>query len=273
MTLQRILLTTAAAFIATAASHAATITFDSASDFNSNFWTSETHSVVWAQSSGNGRIQKSDNTSSGHFFIYNTTSTGGTAGSGGTSASSTLNTFQDFDIQADFRTSTTATAANSLGFWVKGSADGTGGYFVIFRLSDTSGGTGSADMRVFGPNSGFGGTGTEIDESNFDATSNFLASTDYTFRLQVRDVSGGVSFTGSIWNVATGTQIGSDINYTDSASGAITGAGQVGFRLGTGGGGSVSVMDNFTITPIPEPSAAALGLIATAAAALRRRRR
>lgn len=268
---KRILLTAALPFLSSAASHAATITFDNAAAFDSNFWSSETHAVAWNASNG-GRIQKSDETNSAHRFIYNTTSTGGSGGTGGTSASSTLNTFQNFTIQADYRTSSLSSGANSLGFWVKGNAAGNAGYYVVFRLSDSSGGNGNADMRIWGPNSGGGGIGTALDTSIFAATSAVSASTDYTFRLQVQDVAGGVSFTGSMWNVLTGTQIGSDITYSHINANAITGAGQVGVRIGTGGGGLVSAFDNFAINVIPEPSAAALGLIAAAGAALRRRR-
>ncbi|WAC18834.1 hypothetical protein OVA24_16510 [Luteolibacter sp. SL250] len=271
---KRTFLTAALPFLASAAaSHAVTVTFDTAADFDNNFWTQETHSVVWNSNSGNGRIQKSDETNSAHRFIYNTTSTGGGGGTGGTSASSTLNTFQDFTVQADYRSSSTGSAANSLGFWVKGNASGSAGYYVVFRLQDGSANGGQADMRIWGPDSGGGGIGTALLAStDFTATSNVASSTDYTFRLGIQDVSGGVRFTGSMWNVLTGQQIGSDINYTHSSVNAITGAGQVGIRIGTGGGGSVSAIDNFMITPIPEPSAAALGLIATAAAAFRRRR-
>lgn len=272
MTSPRSFFLSAIILTASAASHAATLTFDTASDFDNNFWSSETHGVVWQANSGNGRIAKSDTPNSAHFFIYNTTSTGGSGGTGGTSASTTRNTFQNFIIQADYRTSNMGSAANGLGFWVKGNAANNAGYFVLFRLSSASGGGGSADMRIYGPGSGSGSLGTQLDSGNFALTTSVATSTDYTFRLQVEDVAGGVSFTGSMWNVLTGTQIGSNINYTHIDAGALTGAGQVGFRIGTGGSGNVSAFDNFSITPIPEPSAGVLALVAAAGAFFRRRR-
>jgi hypothetical protein len=229
--------------------------------------------TVW--SSSGSRVQRGGANSGADLLIYNTTSSGAvTPGAGGTSASSTQNTFQDFIIQADHRASTVGSAATGLGFWVKGNSTGTAGYLVIFRLSTVTGGTGNADMRIWGPNStSSGATGTSLlGSSAITPTSTLSASTDYTFRLQIQDVAGGVDFIGSMWDAATGNQIGSDITFTHTGESALTGPGQVGFRLGSGGGGGVSVMDNFSIEAIPEPSAAALGLVAAAGALMRRRR-
>jgi hypothetical protein len=276
MTPKRTIHTLALALFTAATSHAATITFDNAADFDNNFWSAaSTRTTTWRGSETAGRIQRDGETSGADVFIYNTTSTGATtSGTGGTSASSSQNTFQDFIIQVDHRASTTGSAATSLGFWVKGNATGSAGYLVVFRLSSTTGGTGDADMRIWGPNStSAGATGTALlTSTSIVPTSTLASSTDYTFRLQVQDVAGGVNFIGSMWDVATGNQLGSDITYTHTGVNAITGAGQVGIRIGSGGGSSVSAVDNFSIEAIPEPSAAALGLIAVAGAVLRRRR-
>jgi hypothetical protein len=258
-----------------AAGQAATIRFDSAGDFDNNFWAPKA-SAGTAWSSSAQQIQRSYLPTGGDLFVYNTTSTGATTpGSGGTSASGTQNTFQDFIIQADHRANTTDFSTNSLGFWVKGSSDGTAGYLVVFRLSSSAtAGEGSADMRVLGTNSTATGNNgsTLMDSTAFVPTSSVAKSKDYTFRLQVQDVAGGVNFIGSMWDTATGSQIGTDIAYTHESGSALTGAGQVGFRLGSSGTSAVSVMDNFSITAVPEPAAAWLGLVAVAGGMLRRRR-
>jgi hypothetical protein len=275
ITLAASIITLAASIIMAAASHAATITFDTAADFDSNFW-APTASVGTVWSASGQRIQRGSSPNGGDLFIYNTTSTGAaTAGAGGTSASGTQNTFQDFVIQADHRASTVDFSTNSLGFWVKGSSDGTAGYLVVFRLSSSSEeGQGTADMRVLGTNStATGNNGSTLMSSTaFVPTSSVAKSKDYTFRLQVQDVAGGVNFIGSIWDTASGLQVGSDISYTHESPAALTGAGQVGFRLGSSGTTATSVMDNFSIEAIPEPSAALLGLVALTGGILRRRK-
>jgi hypothetical protein len=276
MTPKRTILTLAVSFFTAAASHAATITFDSAADFDNNFWSAAgTRATSWHRDSTTSRIQRDGANSGADVFIYNTTSTGATTGgTGGTSASSTQNRFQDFIIQADHRASTVSSASTSLGFWVKGNASGSAGYLIVFRLSSTTGGTGDADMRIWGPNStSAGATGTALlTSTSIVPTSTLATSTDYTFRLQIQDVAGGVNFIGSMWDVATGNQLGSDITYTHTGVNAITGAGQVGIRIGSGGGSGVSAVDNFSIEAIPEPSAALLGLVGVAGAVLRRRK-
>jgi hypothetical protein len=273
MTSKLTLFTLAASLLTVTASHAATITFDSANDFDSNFWAPGGNLALrWTSV---GRIQRSWSESGADILIYNTTSTGVvTTGMGGTSASPVQNTFQDVILQSVHRVSSVGSTSTSTGFWVKGSSDGTSGYLVVFRLASQNDGTGSADMRIFGPNTNAttNTVGTPVMASTgFTPTSTVAASKDYTFRVQIQDVAGGVNFIGSMWDTATGNQIGSDINFTHTGETALTGAGQIGIRIGSASN-VVSTMDNLVITVIPEPSAALLGLVAVAGGMLRRRK-
>jgi hypothetical protein len=141
-------------------------------------------------------------------------------------------------MQVDHRVSKVGDESTSVGFWVKGSSDGTTGYLVVFRLASQTGTVGNVDMRIFGPGSS---ATTNIAGTELLASTGFVPSTavstgkDYTFRLQIQDVAGGVNFIGSMWDKTAGTQLGSNITYTHTGETALTGAGQVGIRIGNAG--------------------------------------
>jgi hypothetical protein len=242
--------------------------FNSAASFDHNFYRAGgTGDAYW----DTNRIIKGDDLNGAVSYIYNSSATGGSGGTGGTAGGETKDTFENFRIQADYRINSLGSSATSLGYYVKTNDALNSGYVVVFRLAD-GGASGNIDMRVFGPNTTMSATGTLLSASQtIAATSTISTSTYYTIRLDVLDVEGAVKFIGSVWTTS-GTQIGNTVEYTHSGGTAITGAGQVGLRIGTGVGSSNrAAIDNFRIDPIPEPSTIAL-LAPLAGLALRRRR-
>lgn len=239
---------------------AVTIAFNTAADYDNNFREyTNAPSTSWV-SSGGGRLEKGVENSA-TTMLYNTTSTGGAGGSGGTGVgTNNNNTFNNFTIQMDFASDALGSGGNSLGFYSKLNASGIG-YATIFRLTDT----GAADFRIYDSDSNattgaLSNNATPISTQLFTVPGgSFAAGTSYTFKLSVEDIGSNVRFTGGIYNAVTGVQIGNSLTYTDTIS-AVTGAGQVGLRLGTNLPAS-NFYDNFAVNPIPEPAAALLGAI------------
>jgi len=250
---------------------AATVTFGTAADYDSNFVEYTLAPALGWTASGGGRLEKNGGNSA-TTLLYNTTATGGTGGSGGTGVGTVNNnTFNNFVVQMDFASEAFSTGGNSLGFFTKVNSAGAG-YATLFRLTTT----GAADFRIYDSASSvilgsLEGGATPLSTQNFTVGANsFVTGTMYTFKLAVEDISGGVRFSGGIYNATNGIQIGNTLTYTDSSLPAF-GAGQIGLRLGTNGTPS-NFYDNFIITPIPEPSAAVLAGLGAMAASFRRRR-
>jgi len=243
---------------------ATTIGFDSASDYDSNFYetVNPTH-TSWSSDNG-GTLEKSV-TNSATVAIYNTTATGGTGGSGGTGAAIlNNNTFTNFTLQLDFSSPELTIGGDSVGFFTKvteatqaGPPPLTGsGYLAVFRLT----GAGTADFRVWDSdtNPDSGTLGTLVSTQSFTVPAgSFSINTFYTFRLAVATVGSNVQFSGSIFTQGGGAQIGNTLTYTDTTA-AVTGAGEVGLRLGSNSNTVTSSYDNFSITPAPEPATVAL---------------
>lgn len=237
---------------------AVTIAFNTAADYDNNFREyTNAASTGWV-SSGGGRLEKGVENSA-TTMLYNTTATGGSGGSGGTGVgTNNNNTFNNFTIQMDFSPESLVVGGNSLGFYSKLDASGVG-YAAIFRLTAT----GAADFRIYDSDSNattgaLSNGATPVSSQSFTGGS-FTAGTSYTFKLSVEDIGSDVRFTGGIYDAVTGVQIGNSLTYTDTTS-AVTGAGQVGLRLGSNTPAS-NFFDNFAVNPIPEPASALLGAI------------
>jgi hypothetical protein len=159
-----------------------------------------------------------------------------------------------------------------MGFYVKANNDLTSGYLVLFRTSTASNGTGSVDVRIWGPDSQGNDTiGTPLLSSTVIApTSSTTLDAWYTFRLDVMDLNGQVQFVSSVWDPATNLQIGNSVEFIHSDN-PLLGAGQVGVRLRSGSG-IVTSIDNFVVDSIPEPSGLLLGLTGMSILMGRRRR-
>lgn len=226
---------------------AATLTFSSNADYDNNFYeayhgagsevTRPTVPTVYDY------LQKTGSTASA--IVYNTTATGGSGGAGGTGAGPTLDRFSNFTLQVDYSPLYLG-ASNNLGIYTKVNDAGMG-YMAIFSLTNAT----TANFRLFESNATFAnaGAGTEVTNVSFTrASGSFLANNFYTFKFTVTDVGSNVNFDASVWNVGGGSIIGTFATLTDTSS-AVTGVGQVGFRLGSDG-----KLDNFSITSaIPEP--------------------
>lgn len=260
----RLALVVAAVFSAPAAL-AAVITFGSAADYDNNFYEVAAGSeVAWKPG---GFIERTTN-GSATTAIYNTGSIGGVSGSGGTAPGAALDKFNNFTVQADVKF-TAIDVNNSVGFYTKVDDAGASGYAAIIRLTSAT----TADFRLFDSSGALAtsGIGSQIGSTQFFTQMGaFAANTAYTFKLSVVDVGTTVTFEASLWNTVSGTQIGSTLWETDNTS-AVTGLGQVGFRLG-----NKVQLDNFVVgAAIPEPGSMAMwaagGVLFFASMARRRR--
>lgn len=236
--------------------------FDSAADYDNNFWISSSEKdLTWRSG---GYLTKDDGQATAAYAIYNSQSSGGVNGSGGDAPGAQLDRFVNFSIQSDYRINSRNTAAG-LGFYVKANDDLTSGYLVLFRMSTASNGSGSIDVRIWGPDSqGNDAIGTPLLSSTVIApTSSTTLDSWYTFRLDVIDHDGQVQFVSSVWDTATSTQLGTSVEYVHDDN-PLLGPGQVGLRLRTGSGAITASIDNFIIDVIPEPSSALLALAGAA---------
>lgn len=238
------------------------IGFDSASDYDNNFWISSPSEkdMIW---SAGGSIVKDDRQGTAAYAIYNQSSSGGINGSGGTAGGTSLDKFVNFSIQVDYRVDSRDSAVG-FGFYVKGSDDLSSGYMVLFRMSTASSGTGNIDVRIWGPDSsGTDTLGTSLMGSTAVArTSDTTWNAWHTLRLDVLDMDGQVKLVSSVWDTGTGQQVGQSIEFTH-ATAPLLGAGQVGFRMRTASSATMEI-DNFVIQSIPEPSAGLLALVGAA---------
>lgn len=245
------------------------IGFNSAADYDNNFWISSSEKdLTWR---AGGYLTKDDGQSTSAYAIYNSHSTGGVNGSGGIAGGASLDEFVNFRIQTDYRINSRNTGAG-MGFYVKANNDLTAGYLVLFRTSTASNGTGSVDVRIWGPDSqGTDALGTSLLNSTIIApTSATTLDSWYTFRLDVLDLNGQVKFVSSMWDPTTNLQVGNSVEFIH-AENAIMGAGQVGVRLRSGSG-IVTSIDNFVVDSIPEPSGVLLGLAGMTVLMARRKR-
>lgn len=253
-----------------AAVHAATFTFDSASDYTSNFtpgFTSNTGSggtaPFWNGSTYPGHMVKFDATGSGSasFATLNQAAAG-----------------TSYTVKADVLFSPTngTYSAGALSFSFLTNIGTDNGYAAIFRFT----GSNTADFRIFeGVNATAGTLGTQV----FGATpaqtitlssGTWSTTTFYTLSLDVLNTGTAISFTGSVLTTG-GAVLGTFNTYTDSTPSSVANT-AVGFRMGVGAT-DVLRMDNFSIptSAIPEPSTYALlggaGVLGLALCARRKR--
>ncbi|CAM3031908.1 PEP-CTERM sorting domain-containing protein [Rariglobus hedericola] len=227
---------------------AVTLTFNTAADYDNNFYEVANGGDLTA-SVANGYLYKSNGTATS--AIYNTHSTGAlTAGAGGTTGGTPIDTFGDFTIEATFSSSQLAAASTGIGFFTK--INGGVGYAALFRLTSAT----TADFRLYEPASPLS-LGTQIgsDQTITRTSGSFATNSFYIARLTVTDVGTNVRFEASIWTT-TGTQLGNTITLTDTTS-AIIGLGEVGIRAGSSASHNLQI-DSFSISAIPEPSSYAL---------------
>lgn len=236
----------AACWVMTQVLSASTITFSSNPDYDTNFYEPTAYSTL-ARNSFNNSLSSTGNS----VAIYNTHATGGSGGNGGTAAGTPLDKFANFTMQADIASSSILNTASSVGFYTKVNDSLTSGYTVIFNLESAT----KASMRLFDSdgNPASVGVGTQIGSTQYFTTGGtFSIKQFFTFKLDVTDVGGNVSFSGSMFNVG-GSQIGSTLTMTDTTS-AVTGLGQVGLRMY-----GYDWVDNFSVVAaIPEPGSVAL---------------
>lgn len=230
---------------------AVTIDFDTASDFESNFWAPTNRTLTEWQSSGD--IQKDMPSSDPTTLVYNTNATGGGSGFAGTAGNAPYDTFANFTYEVDVAMSEFG-PGNSVGLYTNLNNDADLGNIVFFRFNN---GSSQADFRVFtgvDPTASNGiGSGSQVDAQNMASLGNFSTDTYYTFRLDVEDVGSDLQYTASVWTTdASPSQIGNTVSYT--IVGGATGLSQVGLRLSTANGDSgFTSIDNYSITNIPEP--------------------
>lgn len=240
---------------------AATLTFDTNADYDSNFYEVANGGDLGTNASGYLNKVNASATSA----VYNTHATGGSGGLGGTAGGTPRDTFGDVTLQATFRSSV-LDASTSLGFFTKINEATTSGYAAIVRLTSAT----TADFRLF-DTAALSAVGTQIGTTqNF--TGSFAANIYYLFKLTVTDDGANVKFDASLWTNG-GSQIGSTITLSDTTS-AVTGLGQVGMRLGSAASSNLHVND-FSVAAVPEPSTYVLfasGSALFAAALLRRKR-
>ncbi|MDF3056138.1 MAG: hypothetical protein K0R17_353 [Rariglobus sp.] len=222
--------------------HAATINFNAASDYTSNFTPafSSGNAVVWESAN----LRKNDN--------------GGASGTTSMVLFNTAATSANFSLKMDLRfdASLNAFSQNGLsGGFLTHVAGGTG-YVTIFRLTGTT----TADVRIFeGINTSTGAVGTQIGSSTITRSSGtWSESSYYTVNLDVVNSGGSVAFTGSVLSSADASVFGTFTTITDNTPTNVS-ALNVGFRLGVTQNDIIR-MDNFTLTSsaIPEPSTYAL---------------
>jgi hypothetical protein len=247
---------------------AAAIAFNSAADYDNNFYETTNPAAVSWSSSGGGQLQKISGNSA-TTEIYNTTATGGVGGSGGTGAATlNNNTFGNLTLQMDFSTPELITGGDSLGFFARVNSTATSGYFAVFRLLTAN----TADFRLFDTDSNptTGTLPTAFQAGTITSAGSFATGTFYTFRLDVLNVGSNVQFTGSVFTQGGTTQLGNSVTLTDTTSPVQT-AGQVGLRLGSNDAAFTNLYDNFAV--VPEPASGVLLAMAGVALGLRRKRK
>jgi hypothetical protein len=221
---------------------AATYTFDTATDYTSNFTAGSTPgtSIAWSNTSPYGNhVAKFDAAQNSGYSILNS------------AASDT-----SYTLKADVAFNGTFSAtSSSFGFLTNIGTNN--GYTAVFRFT----GTNTADFRIFeGTNAAtgaIGGGGTPVNPSQtFTLSSGTWSSTTYyTLNLDVLNTGSAISFTGSVLTT-TGTLLGSFGTYTETTPVSVSNT-TVGFRMGVNSSETVR-MDNFSVTAVPEPSTYAL---------------